>query len=361
MTMFNKTLLGSAVLAAMMATSANAAIPLAGDAVQVYGQATGAIMVDSHKTKDSAMNVDVESRIGFRGVVEFDSLSPNLVWQIEGGNANGAAGAFGVRDTFVGLDFESVGSIKWGRQLVAAYNYVDWPHSNPGLGNVFDWNNDLGVAYQDRASNTIRFDSVSMGGLGIQATIGGMENTTDSLVASIAANYNGDGYSVHGGYYSRGEYTVKGTVDKPLIADPTDPTSLIPNPDYGKDTTTPYYASSYAIIGGNVALGDVTLTAAYKHMMADTQTGDSTQGAFSATAQYVNNGTWLYKAGFAMTTDAEIDGKDKKESGDMALTARVGYLLPSAIIYSDIRHYDMNGNLEGDDMTRFMLGIEYYF
>ncbi|MCD9528596.1 porin [Photobacterium carnosum] len=358
--MFKRTLLGVAIAtAAMASTGASAAIDLMDGKVQGYGQAAGAIFIDDNDNGTNAAFSNMESRIGFRGVVEFDNFAPDIVWQIESGNANGAAGSFGVRDTYVGLAFDNIGSIKWGRQLQAAYNYVDWPHSNPGLGNVFDWNNDITAAgnnYLDRADNTLRFDSVSWNGVGVQATVSGMGTNTDALVSSIAANYAGSNFGIHAGYYHRGAYTVTSKVDVPLI--PDDNGSWKPNPNFGKDQNTEYYANSYAIVGGNVSFGDVTLTAAYKYMMQDTAAGDADQNAFSATAQYVAGGTWLYKLGYAATTDADIDGKTAANTADTAITGRIGYLLPSAIIYSDIRHYDMNDDAK---QTRFLLGVEYYF
>ncbi|PSU71209.1 porin [Photobacterium phosphoreum] len=359
--MFKRTLLCAAISAAAMAsTGANAAIDLMDGKVQVYGQAAGAIFIDDNDNGTNAAFSDMESRIGFRGVVEFDNFAPDIVWQIESGNANGASGSFGVRDTYIGLAFDNVGSIKWGRQLQAAYNYVDWPHSNPGLGNVFDWNNDITAAgnnYLDRADNTLRFDSVSWNGVGVQATLSGMGSDTDAMVSSIAANYAGSNFGIHAGYYHRGDYTTSTKVDAPFIKDDVNDV-WIPNPDYGTTANTKYYANSYAIVGGNVSFGDVTLTAAYKYMMQDTATGDADQNAFSATAQYVAGGTWLYKLGYAATTDADIDGNTAANTADTAITGRIGYLLPSAIIYSDIRHYDMNDNVE---QTRFLLGVEYYF
>ena len=59
--------------------------------------------------------------------------------------ADATWGKFGGRDTYVGFEFDGVGQLKYGRQLVAAYDYVDWPHTNPGLGNVYDWHNAIGT------------------------------------------------------------------------------------------------------------------------------------------------------------------------------------------------------------------------
>lgn len=363
--MFNKTLLGSAVLAAMMATSANAAIPLAGDAVQLYGQAAGFMTVINDSDSESSAGAVIETRIGFRGTVEFEDFAPNLIWQVESGDANNnGAGAFGVRDTFVGLDFDGVGSFKFGRQLVAAYNYVDWPHTNPGLGNVFDWNNDLDVTFEDRADNNLRFDSATFGGVNFQATLSGMSTTTDAMVASIATSYTQDLFSVHAAYYSRGEYTsLASEVPKYIVSPNGD--GVIENPDYIKGgATTTHYANNYAIVGGSMFLGDVTLTAAYKMMETDTKSGSNGQDAVSATAQYVLNNQWVFKAGYSMTTDADDDIKKKdvlikaEDTGDTAITARLGYLLPSTYLYIDSRNYKMDNK---DWTNSILVGAEYYF
>ncbi|MBN8132159.1 porin [Vibrio vulnificus] len=337
--MFKRTLLGAAVASLAATGSANAAVQLAGDAVQFYGQAAGYITVaDSGDT--TVVATTIESRIGFRGVVEFEDFSPKFVWQIEGGNADNGGfnpnegwnhvnnGQLGARDTYLGFDFGKGGRFTYGRQLVAAYNYVDWPHSNPGLGNVFDWNNDIGAGYQDRASNNLRYDSANFGGFSFQATLSGMESDIDGLVSSVGASYGNDVFNIHGGVYSRGEY---GT---------------------GADLK---YANSYGILGGSLYLGSLTLTAAYKAMEADSATGTLKQNALSTTAQYVIDGKWVLKAGYAATDNATGDSK----SSDTAVTARLGYILPSAYLYLDSRNYKMN---EASDWTKAILaGVEYYF
>ena len=124
--MFKRSVLGAAVALAAVSGSANAAIELAGDAVQMYGQAAGFMHFTNPKAEnaDSAAQAVIESRIGFRGTVAFDDFGPDLVWQIEGGDANNGAqsGQLGARDTYLGLNFDGLGSFKYGRQLVAAYN-----------------------------------------------------------------------------------------------------------------------------------------------------------------------------------------------------------------------------------------------
>ncbi len=366
--MFKRSVLGAAVALAAVSGSANAAIELAGDAVQVYGQAAGGIIMSNPRGSDSEKTViaDIESRIGFKGTVSFDDFAPNLVWQIESGNANGtAAGAFGMRDTFVGFDFENVGSIKYGRQLVAAYNYVDWPHTNPGLGNVFDWNNDIGAAFEDRADNVIRLDSANFGGFNFQATLSNMSSTTNAIATSIAGSYTQDMFTIHAGYYGQAGHSIDVAAVKP---------TYVVNPETGVVELIPGTAASikkvgdigYFIVGGSVYLGDVTLTAAYKGMENKAGATNLTQDAYSATAQYILDSTYVFKLGYSATTDT--DGRAMKLSdGDSAITGRLGYLLPSAYLYLDVRNYDMatvdatTSAIDKMKTTNFHLGAEYYF
>ncbi|EJN6827354.1 hypothetical protein ATY35_06430 [Vibrio cidicii] len=333
--MFKRTLLGAAVAAAAISGSANAAVELNGKALQVYGQAAGFVHITNPDQGDNSVSAVIESRVGFKGVVEFEDFGPNFVWQIEGGNADNSAksGQLGARDTYLGLAFDGAGSIKYGRQLVAAYNYVDWPHSNPGLGNVFDWNNDIGAGYQDRADHVIRFDSETFGGFNYQVTLSGMEKTTDALVVSIGASYQAGPVNIHGGYYTQAEYTEK-----------------VNNVDTKKGDI------NYAIIGATAGFDSLTITGAVKLM--NNNLDDKEQLAYSATAQYVNN-SWVYKLGLAGTTDSETKGKTDKDTADLAVTARLGYLLPSTYLFMDLRNYKMN-NADSFD-NNLLIGAEYYF
>lgn len=373
--MFKRSLLGAAVAVAAVSGSANAAIELAGENVVFYGQAAGGIVISNPDAagSDSSVMADIESRIGFRGRVQFDAISPDFIWQIEGGNTDNVwqNGNLGGRDTYLGFDFDGVGSIKYGRQLVAAFNYIDWPHTNPGLGNVFDvWNkdaNDHGASFEDRANNVIRFDSANFGGFNFQATLSGMGSSTDALVASLGTSYSTDLFSVHAGYYNQDKYTVKVDAvddswgfDEDLAGCDVDG-SKSNNDCYGPvggsaATTEDKGDASYYIVGGSVFLGDVTLTAAYKESTNGLTNVD--QGSYSATAQYVIDGTYVLKAGYAGTENIATDGGD---NGDQAITGRFGYLLPSTYLYVDVRNYDYNGSDDTKDGTNIHLGAEYYF
>lgn len=368
---FKRSLLGAAVAAAAVAGSANAAIPLAGDAVQFYGQAAG-FMTWADSGDDSMVGTTIESRIGFRGVVEFEDFGPNLIWQIEGGNANNGGfdpnqswthsdnGQLGARDTYLGLDFEGVGSFKFGRQLVAAYNYVDWPHSNPGLGNVFDWNNDIKAGFEDRANNVLRFDSANFSGFNFQATLSGMASNTDQVVGSIGTSYTTDLFSVHAGYYGQNGYDKAVAAVAPGHKQEADGTWV---DVAGTQASTAKGGDvSYYVLGGSMFLGDVTLTAAMKSMENKAYDGadvTAKQTAYSATAQYVLDGKWVFKAGYAATDDAKVGGVKQADTEDLALNARLGYLLPSTYLYVDSRNYKMNNS--NNWTNAILVGAEYYF
>lgn len=346
--MFKRTLLGVAVAVAAVSGSANAAIELNGQAVQVYGQAAGFMHFSSPDEGDNSVSTVIESRIGFRGVVEFEDFGPNFIWQIEGGDANNGdkSGQLGARDTYLGLEFDGIGSFKYGRQLVAAYNYVDWPHSNPGLGNVFDWHSALGdtdgksnggVGFQDRADNVLRFDSATFNGFNFQVTLSGMEKTTDDLVFSLGASYQAGPVNIHGGYYDQSEKE-----------------------------------KNYYIVGATYGLDAFTFTGAFKAMENGLQEIKSTsvnrvqknsQNAISLTAQYIIDNQIVLKAGYAQTMDSDkgsvVGGNFVTDDGSTALTARLGYLLPSTYLFIDSRNYKMNG-ADSFDMN-ILIGAEYYF
>ncbi|MBE1274677.1 porin [Enterovibrio baiacu] len=343
--MFKRSLLGAAVAVAAVSGSANAAIELHGQAVQLYGQAAASYQVWDPSASGAETNagVEVESRIGFKGVVEFDDFAPNFVWQIESGNANNRDsgtdpwnkyhGILGGRDTYVGLQFEDVGTVTFGRRTVAVYDYLDWPHTNPGLGNVFDWTNAIGAGYEDRADNVLRWDSANFGGFNYQATLSGMGSSTDAAVISLAGSYTGDNFSVHGGHYTQGEYDE--TAD---------------------GATTQKGDVSYSLIGGSVWFGKATFTAGYKMMSNDLANDD--QDAISVTGQYWLSDKWLTKVGYAQTFESDL-GTDNEST---AITGRILYALPSMVWYADVRNYEMLNDKENSGSgTRFMIGTEYYF
>ncbi|GHZ13396.1 Outer membrane porin protein precursor [Vibrio cholerae] len=367
--MFKRTLLGAAV--AMAAVGVQAAQLT--DNVQLYGQAAGNLYFESKgdSAKDDTVGVEIESRIGLRGTQSFNNFGPDFVWQIETSNAyNGdTGGQFGGRDTYLGLAFDGVGTVKVGRQLVSIYDYVDWPHSNPGLGNVFDWHNAIGAGYQDRADHVIRFDSSDYSGFKYSLSASKMNESMDNAVVSFALAYNAERFGLHGGAYLGSKEEKKTAAKKAYYEF---------NTETGLAELKPATAAkideaqaAYYLVGGNVSITDkLSLTAAWKHMTNEVNNVERKQDAYSATLAYWATSEWLFKAGYAATTKAKFGGETQAETDSKAITARALYVLdPSAVLYFDVRNYDMMTPTEGDDkgkadandQTRFLLGVEYYF
>ncbi|MCG7498462.1 porin [Vibrio sp. Of7-15] len=347
---FKRTLLGAAVaLASTVSINAQAADLT--DNVQVYGQAAVSVWYQSfaEDNKENSLDVENESRIGLRGTQEFNNFGPAVIWQIESGNVgdDGADGKLGVRDSFIGLEFDA-GKFRFGRLTTPAYDIVDWPYTNPGLGNVFDWNTDIkGGAHLDRVGDHFRWDSKNYGGFTYSLSTGQGQNDTGNMFYSAAAHYTAGIFTGHLGYQTEGEAEVKVS-----------------------DVAVGMGERSFYIAGIEAHLENgISLVAAYKHMESDysKQTGALTgitneeQNAISVTAQYVT-GDWLYKVGYAMTDDLDSNNGSTSGTSDTAITARVLYMLdPSAVIYSDIRSYDFNDSNDAGDVTKLGLGIEYYF
>ncbi|AMO56517.1 hypothetical protein GZ77_06940 [Endozoicomonas montiporae] len=105
------------------------------------------------------------NRLGWRGYAKFDGLPEHtrFIWQVETGYVDPSfsprsGSYFGERDTFVGFDSQKFGLVRAGRVLTPIYELVDWPGSNPGLGDVWDWGGYIGGRkHNDRQSDTIRW------------------------------------------------------------------------------------------------------------------------------------------------------------------------------------------------------------
>ncbi|ROV62054.1 porin [Vibrio ponticus] len=362
--MFKRTLLGAAVASIAMAGSATAASLT--DNVDLYGQAAVSVWygVDVPEGSDNDLNIENESRIGLRGTQEFKNFDPAIIWQIESGNVgdDGSDGKLGARDTFIGMQFDA-GKFRFGRLTTPAYDIVDWPYTNPGLGNVFDWNTDIaGGAHIDRTGDHFRWDSKNYNGFTYALSTGAGTKDVGNMFYSAAVHYTTGGLTLHAGYQDEGEAAVdKKDADKNSLA----------KAEIGE--------RSFYILGAEYNFGNgFHITAAVKEMqskysgkreLALVDVSKQEQRAYSVTAQY-DTAEWQYKLGYAMTNDLKTTGGaiNDDDTGDTAVTARVLYKLdPSAVIYADIRSYDMGRDTYEDksdkaaDRTNFGIGVEYYF
>ncbi|EGR2796560.1 chitoporin [Vibrio navarrensis] len=332
-------------------------------AYEVYGviamQAAYRDYDSGNKASDDnlgGMQFNNESRIGFRGKKDFANFGPTFIWQIEGGYVDpsfgGEGAGLGERDTFVGFEGESLGQIRVGRVLTPLYELVDWPASNPGLGDVYDWGGAIGGAkYQDRQSNTIRWDSpmfasafsldVAMGA-GDKAGLG----EGNDYWAGIAAHYKLGPIQFDAAYEGNRNIAMESHT-------------------WDNDT--------YLLGVQGWFDNGISFFAQYKMMEASASNGtDEKQNAMSAGVMYIQ-GDWQYKLGYAANFELERNGKTIKETDDNVLSAQVMYFVdPSAVLYVRARTLDFgDGAAQIDDVTKarwksadydeFSVGVEYYF
>ncbi|MEZ8826806.1 chitoporin [Vibrio amylolyticus] len=374
---FNKSLIGAAVSTMMLsgaafadgANSDAAKEYLTQDsfAYEVYGIVAMQAAYRDYDTGDSdtnnnlsGMQLNNESRIGFRGTKDFANFGPTFLWQIEGGYVDpsfgGEGAGLGERDTFVGFESDSMGKVRLGRVLTPMYELVDWPASNPGLGDVYDWGGAIGGAkYQDRQSNTIRWDSPTYadafsldvaGGAGDKAGLG----EGDDYWGGIAAHY----------------------VLGPIQFD----AAYEGNRNIAYESAT-WENDTYLVGMQGWFDNGIAFFAQYKMMEASSNSGvKEKQNAMSAGLMY-NTGDWQYKLGYAANFDLDRNGQTIENTGDDVISAQVMYFVdPSAVLYVRARTLDFGDgasftdgpNSDGDvnrgksgDYNELSVGVEYYF
>ncbi|MCG9232357.1 MULTISPECIES: chitoporin [Vibrio] len=303
------------------------------------------------------MQLNNESRIGFRGKKQFANFGPTFIWQIEGGYVDpsfgGEGAGLGERDTFVGFESASWGQVRLGRVLTPMYELVDWPASNPGLGDVYDWGGAIGGAkYQDRQSNTIRWDSPMYAdkfsldiaaGAGDKAGLG----EGDDYWGGIAAHYKIGPIQLDAAYEGNRNIKMEGQT---------------------------WENNTYLVGAQGWFDNGISFFAQYKYMEADASNGVSEkQDAMSAAIMYTT-GDWQYKLAYAANFDLERDGKTLSNTSDDVVSAQIMYFVdPSAVLYARARMNDFNEGLDGlDDAARwtsgtngdyneYSVGVEYYF
>lgn len=317
--------------------------------VDVYGQLAVSAYSLSPEEGDSTTGLDNESRVGFRGSKDLER-GPELFWQIEGGNVGSGTGAndgkLGLRDTFGGLR-GGFGAVRFGRMLTPFYEIVDWPYSNPGLGNVFDWGYGIsGGAYYDRQSDQIRWDSPNFSGLTTSASFGkGNVSDDDSIFFAGSA------------HYAKGLVTLHVGVEKDMAR------QFASKDAEGNDLTTDL--DTLAMIGGvELSYKGFGLSGAYKTQKAEydqeitSAGGEQKVDSFSVIAQYNGVENFIFKTGYAANSKLEQDGKELAGTADHVISGQVLYFLdPSALTYLRVKKMELNET----DYTEVRLGVEYYF
>lgn len=403
---FTKTLIGAVIssmfmggvaIAADDADAINPASLLENVSYEVYGivalQAayrdydTGTVKGDEDL---SGLQLNNETRIGFRGKKQFANFGPTFVWQVEGGYVDpsfgGSGSGFGDRDTFVGFESAELGLIRAGRVLTPLYELVDWPGSNPGMGDVYDWGGGIGgMKNQDRQSDTIRwdtplyFDALSFdiaAGAGDKAGLG---EGKDHWVG-FAGHYTLGSIQFDMAYEGNRDVeaeSIAGVAGKDAVYDVNG--NLIFAAEEGTIADIRLWDNDTYLVGLQGWFDNgISFFAQYKMMEAsENLTGvEEKQNAMTSGLMYTT-GLWQYKLGYAMNFDLERDGQTIDDSADSVLSAQIMYFVdPSAVLYARIRTVDFGKGAEtlstpvggeasyrwkSADFNEISVGVEYSF
>ncbi|MGR5063820.1 porin [Photobacterium sp. DNB22_13_2] len=346
--------------AAMCAAALLSSVATANDEIELYGQVAISMYSYAEDGKDTINRLDNESRIGFRGARELER-GPRLIWQIEGNNVgsgeNSGDGQIGFRDTYGGFEDDRWGRVQFGRFLTPVYAIIDWPYSNPGLGNVFDWGDDIaGGAYYDRQADQVSWSSPNWNGFTTTLAVGrgnNLENSSSNFYGA-SAHYNYGPLQLHAGY----EYGTERLVE----LEESD-SLMTANSDYQT------YVTGFELAFTN----GIGLFGAYKVMSADYSDynndasdagtiegiigSQQDQTSYSVGALY-DIGYWQFKVGYAANSDLEIDNRKVSGTADNVLSGQAIYFLDDpALLYFRVKKMEINES----DITEVRLGVEYYF
>lgn len=358
--MFKKSMIAATIIGSFAALPAHAYKigTENGMNVEVYG----VIAVDLSYTADTreGYNVNNESRVGFRaGKQMFDDFE--VFAQIESGYVGdkGENGSLGQRDTFIGAK-GSWGTARVGRMLTPLYELIDWPYSNPGLGQVFDWGGDFAGNY-DRKSDTIRYDSPVMSGFSFSLATGrGNTNSTGNNWYGASAHYKViDALTLHAGYEKGTDREIAGAVAAaPGLSD--DGLSVIPV--NGKDAVLG--DTSTYLVGFEASLpAGFGFSGAFKSAELKINAGDKkTQDSMSLVGQYWN-GPVGFKLGYAKNFDVEINGNKKADTADQVVSGQLMAVVNDFVPYVRIGHREVyqEGPNTGSKGMFYMVGMEYGF
>ena len=164
-----------------------AALPVASMAdVVLYGQIKGGVEVGKMKgvSGTSTKIVDYGSRIGFKGQENLKG-DINAIWQLESKvNIGGGSAGFGTRDSFIGLQSDSLGTVKAGYQQtpVAEMNgdLDQWEYDNSAAG--------LGVFTRENSATqrrlAVSYETPVFNGFSAKAFVSPSDNNAGSFTAN---------------------------------------------------------------------------------------------------------------------------------------------------------------------------------
>ncbi|MDO6524931.1 porin [Motilimonas sp. 1_MG-2023] len=346
--MFKKTLVAAALATASMGANAYEIGQNNDFNVEVYGVAAISIVDYGDIANDQGPVLENESRIGFRaGKAMTDSIE--VFMQIEGGYVDNidwahggvAGGTLGQRDTFIGLKGDW-GKVRFGRVLTPMYELIDWPYANPGLGASWDWGGDVAY-YYDRQSNTIRYDSPSLGGLTFALAVGRDDDAANAKSISGAATKSS--------YYFGGNvnYTIADMVTLHGGFETADKFG-------GNDVDTFGYLLGFeASLPAGFGLAGAFKSGESKDNVTNIK---STQDSYSIIGQYWA-GSLGFKLGYTANLDPEVGGNKVKNVEDSIVSGQVMYVVNGFVPYLRVANRDLQGGTNEDTVVR--VGLEYGF
>ncbi|MEL6092221.1 porin [Plesiomonas shigelloides] len=360
--MFKKSMIAATIIGSFAALPAHAYKigTENGMNVEVYGVIAVDLNYYADTDPSSGYDINNESRVGFRaGKQMFDDFE--VFAQIESGYVgdNGDSGKLGARDTFIGAK-GSWGTARFGRMLTPLYELIDWPYSNPGLGQVFDWGGNFAGNY-DRKSDTIRYDSPVMSGFSFSLATGrGNTNSTGNNWYGASAHYKViDALTLHAGYENGSNHEVSAATANGHIID--DKGVIVPV--NGKDAVLAD-RSTY-LVGFEASLpAGFGFSGAFKSAEQKLNDGGKkyTQDSMSLIGQYWN-GPVGFKLGYAKNFDYEIDGNKVEDSADEVISGQLMAVVNDFVPYVRIGHRDAynDGKDTGAKGMFYLVGMEYGF
>lgn len=341
---FKRTVIGSAVAAAVMAsTAANAYVIAQTDenSVELYGVVS--ISAVDYGTDNSTFVLENESRVGFRASqVMTDSVEAFV--QMESGWMLDSGADIGNRDTFVGMRGDDWGQVRFGRMLTPMYELVDWPYSASNMGTTFDRGWRAGERFHfDRKSQQIRFDSPMFADMVKFSISGGngSENTEDSK------------------FYS-GSFTIKPVQMLTLHAAFENTTDTNFDENAVGDTDNLFAGFELRPID-NIMIAGAYKTGEFEKDAASTGNGYNSReiDAYTIQANYYMGAT-NFRLGYA-SQDGKTDGAKDEFLKRETITGEVGHSFNSVYTFLRVaQQSDAAGSYKGED-TMIRIGTEWYF
>lgn len=335
---------------------------------------------ENDKKNCAGIQLNNESRLGWRGFAHFDALprGTTFIWQIESGyvdpSFSNQQGAYlGTRDTFVGVKHETMGLLRLGRVLTPLYELVDWPGSNPGLGDIWDWGGSItGVDYNDRQSDTIRWDSNELwSGFTLDVAIGlGQDRDGETNSEKADSNYY---HSMAG--HQKYAYGDSNWIQLDLAYEinyksRVTPTSRLFDQQVEIINTkmVDQYWNNYTYLAGlQGANSQLGYFAQYRYAKAEnsqSSTADEKETGYTAglTYNFGMGGKWQAKAAYAKLDDLKVDGQpDTTNTGKHVWSVQMLFNIDSnAVVY--IRYRDITYSSDAtSNWTEGSAGVEYWF